>query len=80
MAAAVAVLLVGSLALNERWRQSMTSASQDVHDVTSSSMMMAVSNAAAGLTAVVKGFAADNTFLFGFLVVTAVLVVLMLRT
>ena len=80
MAAAVAVLLVGSAALNERWRQGLTSASQDAHDVAHSPIMITVSNAAASLTAVVKGFAADNTFLFGFLLVTAVLVVLMLRT
>ena len=80
MAAAVAVLLVGSAALNDRWRQSLTSASQDAHQVATSPIVMLVSNAAASLSAVVRGFAADNTFLFGFLVVTAVLVVLMLRT
>ena len=79
-ASAVAVLLVGSAALNDQWRQSVSSASLDAHDVATSSTMMAVNHAAASLTSVIKGFAADNTFLFGFLVATAVLVVLMLRT
>jgi hypothetical protein len=80
MAVAVAVLLVGSLALNDRWRQSVTSASQDVHGVATSPTVVALSNAAAGVYTVIKNFSADNTFLFAFLVVATVLVVLMLRT
>jgi hypothetical protein len=76
----LAVLLLGSLALNDQWRQSLSSASMDAHDVATSQTMVAVNHAAGSLTGAIKGFAQDNTFLFGFLVATAVLVVLMLRT
>jgi len=80
VALALMALLVGSLAMNDRWRHSVTSASQDIHHVTSSPAVTDLSNAATGIVGVVKDFSTDNTFLFSFLVVAAVLVVLMLRT
>jgi hypothetical protein len=80
LASTVAVLFVGSLALNDRWRQSVTSASQDMHQVQSNPTVIALTGAAAGVVGVIKEFSAENTFLFVFLLVTAVLVVLMLRT
>ena len=80
VASAVAVLVVGSLAMNDRWRQSLASASEDAGHITSNPTFVALTNAASGVVSVVRDFSVDNTFLFAFLVVAAVLVVLMLRT
>src|SRR5438874_801295 len=49
-------------------------------DRRASGPVASLTDAAIGAMAVVKDFSADNTFLFAFLVVTAILVVLMLRT
>jgi hypothetical protein len=78
--AAVAVMLMASLAVNEQWRRSVASAAHDVHTVASSPTVVAFSGAAGGVLASIQGFRADNPFLFAFLLVAAVLVVLMVRT
>ena len=80
VATALLMLLAGSLVLNDRWRQSMSTASQDVHGIASSQTVSAINGAAGGLMVVIRDFGHDSPFLFAFLVVTAVLVVLMLRT
>lgn len=74
-------VLVGMLVLiNDRLRQSVDRFSGSISDVRSSGPVASLTDAAIGAIGVVRDFSADNTFLFAFLIVAAVLVVLMLRT
>ena len=77
---AVAVLIAALMVTNDRLRQSVGRFSGDMSDVRASGPVASLTDAAIGAMAVVKDFSADNTFLFAFLVVAAILVVLMLRT
>jgi ABC-type transport system involved in cytochrome c biogenesis permease component len=77
---AVAVLFAVLMLTNERLRLSADRFSGSISDVRSSAPVASLTDAATGVIAVVRDFSVDNTFLFAFLVVAAVLVVLMLRT
>lgn len=74
-------VLVGALVLtNDRLRQSLDRFSGNISDVRASGPVTSITDAGLGAVRAVADFGADNTFLFAFLVVAAVLVVLMLRT
>jgi len=77
---ALAALVAALMVTNDRLREGVNHLSGNISDVRSSTPVVSLTDAAAGAFSVVKDFSADNTFLFAFLVVAAVLVVLMLRT
>jgi len=76
---AVAVLLGIVFLFNDRLRQTLTGFSTDFNDVRASGPIASFSDAIMSVFVVIKDFGATNPFLFGFLLVSIVLVVLMLR-
>jgi hypothetical protein len=73
---ALAVLVTTLIVINDQLRQSVVRFAGNIGGIRSSPF----GEAAGGIFNVVKDFSVDNPFLFAFLIVTAVLVVLMLRT
>jgi hypothetical protein len=77
--AALTVLGVALIALNDPLRQSVRQFSGNIGDIRSSGPVSALSAAVAGVFGLVRTFGADNALMSAFLVAAAVLVVLMLR-
>jgi len=80
-ALAVLIVLFGILTLiNPRVRERVGEVTGDVQSQAWSTSSAPISNAAVGALSVTSGYAADNPFLFSFLIVAVVLFLLMVRT
>jgi hypothetical protein len=77
---AVGALLGIVFFFNDRLRQTITGFSGDFNDVRASGPVASFGDAIMGVFVIIKDFGATNPFLFGFLLVSLILVVLMLRS
>lgn len=78
---AVLIVLFGVLiSINPRVRDRAGALAVDMRSDEWSASQGAISNVVGSVVAIVSGYAADNTYLFSFLIVAGVLLLLMLRT